>query len=89
MKLLVKLNTFDYKYVIMPRKPVVHFRLKPEDSTGLSIIYLQFIYQGRRLFYSFGQSIKTADWNEKKERVKNKQTTTADGKFALNCKSSA
>ena len=68
----------------MPRKPVVHFRLKPEDSTGLSIIYLQFIYQGRRLFYSFGQSIKMADWNEKKERVKNKQTTTADGKFALN-----
>lgn len=68
----------------MPRKPVVHFRLKPEDSTGLSIIYLQFIYQGRRLFYSFGQSIKATDWNEKKERVKNKQTTTADGKFALN-----
>lgn len=68
----------------MPRKPIVHFRLKPEDSTGLCMIYLQFIYQGRRLFYSFGQSIKPADWNEKKQRVKNKQTTTADGKFALN-----
>ncbi len=68
----------------MPRKPVVHFRLKPSDQSGLSLIYLQFIYQGRRLHYSFGQSIKTTDWNEKKQRVKNKQTTTADGKFALN-----
>ncbi len=68
----------------MPRQPVVHFRLKPADNKGLSIIYLQFIYQGRRLFYSFGQSVKTEDWNEKKQRVKNKQATTADGKFALN-----
>ena len=68
----------------MPRKPVVHFRLKSEDRKGFSIIYLQFLYQGRRLFYSFGQTIKTSDWNEKKERVKNKQTTTEDGKFALN-----
>jgi integrase len=68
----------------MPRQPVVHFRLKPADQTGYSIIYLQFIYQGRRLFFSFGQSIKPSDWNEKKQRVKNKLTTTIDGKFALN-----
>jgi len=68
----------------MPRKPVVHFRLKPEDATGYSLIYLQFVYQGRRLFFSFGQAIKPSDWNEKKQRVKNKQTTTEDGKFALN-----
>lgn len=68
----------------MARQPVVHFRLKPTDRDGLSIIYLQFIYQGRRLFYSFGQSIKPSDWNENKERVKNKQATTEDGKFGLN-----
>lgn len=68
----------------MPRKPVVHFRLKPEDSSGYSLIYLQFVYQGRRLFFSFGQAIRPADWNDKKQRVKNKQTTTEDGKFALN-----
>lgn len=68
----------------MPRQPNVHFRLKPQDKEGLSIIYLQFLYSGRRLFYSFGQSIKPIDWNIKKERVKNKQSTTADGKFSLN-----
>lgn len=68
----------------MPRQPVVHFRLKPKDSNGQSIVYLQFIYQGRRLFYSFGQSVRPEDWNEKKQRVKNKLATTADGKFALN-----
>ena len=68
----------------MPRQPVVHFRLKPKDSNGQSIVYLQFIYQGRRLFYSFGQFVRPEDWNEKKQRVKNKLATTADGKFALN-----
>jgi integrase len=68
----------------MPRKPVVHFRLKPKDLSGHSHIYLQFVYQGRRLFFSFGQTIKPSDWNDKKQRVKNKQTTTEDGKFALN-----
>jgi len=68
----------------MPRQPVVHFRLKPTDQAGYSNIYLQFIYHGRRLFFSFGQSIKPSDWNEKKQRVKNKLATTIDGKFALN-----
>lgn len=28
--------------------------------------------------------VKPTDWNEKKQRVKHKQTTTNDGKFALN-----
>jgi len=68
----------------MARQPIVHFRLKTADRTGLSIIYLQFLYQGRRLFYSFGQSVRPADWNENKERVKNKLTTTEDGKYGLN-----
>jgi len=68
----------------MPRQPVVHFRLKPEDQNGFSVIYLQFVYHKRRLFFSFGQTIRPSDWNEKKQRVKNKLTTTADGKFSLN-----
>lgn len=72
----------------MPRQPEVHFRLKPVNKTGNSkgkaSIYLQFIYNGKRLFYSVGQSIKPADWNPAKERVKKKDTTTSDGKFALN-----
>lgn len=68
----------------MPRQPEVHFRLKPEDQNGKHTIYLQFIYRGNRLFYSFGQTVRSSDWNKSKQRVKNKQTTTADGKFALN-----
>jgi len=71
-------------YTNMPRQPVVHFRLKPEDQNGFSVIYLQFVYHKRRLFFSFGQTIRPSDWNEKKQRVKNKLATTADGKFSLN-----
>ena len=68
----------------MPRQPEVHFRLKPVNKSGKANIYLQFVYNGHRLFYSFGQSISPADWNPGKERVKKKDTTTIDGKFALN-----
>ena len=68
----------------MPRLPTIHFRLKQPDKKGISNIYLQFIYNKRRLFYSFGQSVKQADWNEKKQRVKNKLATTLDGKYSLN-----
>lgn len=68
----------------MPRKPQVNFRLKPEGKDGFSNIVLDFAYQKRRLRYEFGQSVKPIDWNDKKQRVKNKQTTTNDGKFALN-----
>jgi len=68
----------------MPRKSQVNFRLKPEDKDGLSNIVLDFAYQKRRLRYEFGQSIKPINWNEKKQRVKNKLATTNDGKFALN-----
>ncbi|MCX6204808.1 MAG: site-specific integrase [Bacteroidetes bacterium] len=68
----------------MPRKPQVNFRLKPEGKDGFSNIVLDFAYQKRRLRYEFGQSVKPNDWNNKKQRVKNKQTTTNDGKFALN-----
>lgn len=68
----------------MPRQPEVHFRLKPKDKDGNCLIYLQFVYRGNRLFYSFGQTVKPENWNTNKQRVKNKQATTTDGKFALN-----
>ena len=68
----------------MPRLPEVHFRLKRKDANGLSLIYLQFLYNKQRLFFSFGQKVKPDSWNHNKERVKNVHTTTADGKFSLN-----
>jgi hypothetical protein len=47
-------------------------------------IFLQFLYSGQRLYYSFGQMIDWDNWDKKKEQVKNKLETTADGKFRLN-----
>jgi integrase len=68
----------------MPRNPQVHFRLKPKDEDGKSLIYLQFLYNKNRLFFSFGQKIKPSSWNENKQRVKSNRETTADGKYSLN-----
>ncbi len=84
----------------MPRQPEVHFRLKPQLEKKLNpkdgkklnpkeenikcSIYLQFIYNGNRLYYSFGQTIQSDNWNFNKQRVKKKDTTTSDGKFSLN-----
>lgn len=68
----------------MPRQPQVHFRLKPADAKGMRLIYLQYLYNGNRLYYSFGQFVHIDDWNIGKQRFKNKQATTADGKFSVN-----
>ncbi len=68
----------------MPRLPEVHFRLKPKSQKGDCSVYLQFIYSGNRLFYSFGQAVYYEDWNFNKERVKKKEKTTLDGKYFLN-----
>lgn len=62
----------------------VNFYLKKPDQSGLSLIYLQFKFQGNRLVVSTGQSISKKDWNAKKQRVKRNDQTTADGKYSLN-----
>jgi integrase len=74
----------------MPRSPQVHFRLKPlplEDQgkkDATTLIYLQFVYNRRRLFFSFGQKTKISNWNQALQRVKNKKETTADGQHSIN-----
>ncbi|KAA9042045.1 site-specific integrase [Ginsengibacter hankyongi] len=68
----------------MPRHPEVHFRLKAKNKKGDCAIYLQFIYNRNRLFFSFGQSVNFDDWNFNKERIKKKDKTTLEGKFFLN-----
>ncbi|MCW3107293.1 MAG: hypothetical protein JWQ09_1799 [Segetibacter sp.] len=68
----------------MARLPEVNFRLKPKDAKGMSLIYLQFLFNKQRLFFSFGQKIKPGQWNSNKQRVKNTTITTADGKHSLN-----
>ncbi len=50
----------------MPRDPEVNFYLKPVEAEGKSIIFLNFKYSRYRLFFSFGERIKPADWNANK-----------------------
>ena len=54
----------------MPRHPEVHFRLKTKNKKGHCALYLQFIYNRNRLFFSFGQSVNFDDWNFNKERIR-------------------
>jgi len=74
----------------MPRNPQVHFRLKPlpkedrKNKDATTLIYLQFLYNKRRLFFSFGQKVKTSNWNSRLQRVKDKKETTVDGQHSLN-----
>jgi integrase len=63
----------------------VNFYLKKaEEVSGNSLIYLQFLYNGRKLVFSFGQSIDPSDWKPGKQRLKKNTATTADGKFLVN-----
>jgi integrase len=64
---------------------VVNYYLKKaEAKSGKSLIYLQFKYNGRKLVFSFGQSIDPDDWKTGKQRLKKNTATTADGKHLLN-----
>lgn len=54
------------------------------DKEKKQLIYLQFKYQGRKLVYSFGQSVEPKNWSFSKQRVKNNKQTTADGDHLLN-----
>jgi hypothetical protein len=62
----------------------VSFLLKKAGSSGKSLIILQFKYNGKKLVFSFGQSIYKKNWNAKKQRVKSNKQTTADGDHSLN-----
>ncbi len=63
----------------------VRFYLKKPNANKTSLIYLQMKYNGdNKLVYSFGQTIIPANWDKKKQRVKNKIETTCNGKYQLN-----
>jgi integrase len=48
------------------------------------LIYLQFKYNGRRLVFTFDQSVDPKDWNPKKQRVKESKQAIENGDIALN-----
>lgn len=62
----------------------VNFYLKKAEASGKSLIYLQYFINGKKLTFSFGQSIELKNWDKKKQRVKSNKITTADGKHSLN-----
>lgn len=63
----------------------VNFYLKKaEESTGKSLIYLKYKYNGNVLVFTFGQTIDPKNWNADKQRVKSNKQTTADGEHSLN-----
>jgi site-specific recombinase XerD len=64
--------------------PNVNFYLKAPKSKEPTLIILQMKYKGQRLVFSTGESILPAQWNAKKQMVKNISATTGDGKFLLN-----
>lgn len=68
----------------MPRTSAVNYYLKPKDEAGKSLIFLQFKYAKHRLVFSFGQKVKPTDWDESKQRVKDKRATTDSGDHLLN-----
>jgi integrase len=68
----------------MPRHSQVHFRLKASSVKGKASIYLQFIYKKNRLWYPTSQIINKKDWNAEKQRLKQNNATTNDGKYSLN-----
>src|SRR5688500_8176457 len=61
-----------------------NFYLKKPEQSGNSLIYLQFMYNGQKLTFTFGQNINPKDWNYKKQRVKSNRATTFDRKYSLN-----
>lgn len=84
-----RVNSQDNCELLLPpqtkRMSTVNFYLKKKEaSTGKSLIFLQYKYNGRRLVYSFGQAIDPDNWNKKKQRVKANGQTTVDGQHLLN-----
>ena len=84
MKLLVEPAYLSNIRLFMARNSEVNFRLKPIDEKGKCLIYLQFLYNRQRLFFSFGQRIEPGSWNLAKQRVKSNKQTTEDGQHSLN-----
>lgn len=62
----------------------VNFYLKHCAGYVNHTIYLQFKFDGRRFRYYLKQSIDKSKWNNKKQRAKDGNLKTADGKHGLN-----
>jgi len=65
--------------------PSVNFYLKKaEGRPPQSLVYLQMRYHGQKFVYSTKASVSPASWDKKKQRVKVRSQTTANGTVHIN-----
>lgn len=65
--------------------PTVNFYLKKaEGNPPQSLVYLQMRYQGQKFVYSTKVTVSPGAWDKKKQRVKVRSQTTADGTVHVN-----
>jgi hypothetical protein len=62
----------------------VNYYLKHGKEYANHNIYLQFKFDGQRLRYYLQQSVDPKRWNLKKQRVKDADAKTADGRYRIN-----
>lgn len=62
----------------------VNFYLKHGTGYANHIIYLQFKFDGHRLRYYLQQPVDPKRWNAKKQRVKDADAKTTDGRYRIN-----
>src|SRR4030095_13247109 len=72
-----------FKYYHMPH--AVFFLKSPANpKTGCALILMRFAYEGRKLIYSFNESVLLKNWDKKNGRVKNVNATVENGSELLN-----
>ena len=62
----------------------VNYYLKHGSGYANHNVYLQFKFDGQRLRYYLQQPVDPKRWNEKKQRVKDANAKTADGRYRIN-----
>lgn len=62
----------------------INYYLKHGEGYANHNIFLQFKFDGNRLRYYLKQSVNPKSWNPKKQRVKDANARTADGKHRIN-----
>jgi integrase len=62
----------------------VNYYLKHGKGYANHNIYLQFKFDGHRFRYYLQQAVDPKRWNAKKQRVKDADTKTADGRYRIN-----
>ena len=74
------------RFYLKPPEPIkgVDANNQPEVNKGKRLIKLRFTYNGKQVWFTFGQTIDEKDWSKRTQRLKKNTHTTTDGKILLN-----